>query len=169
MALRPSANSETSTPSATTEVCAILAIDPADLLYRACSICERSLPDDPSSLCKHCDRNSFNPGPSGSKRLFRLLMSIATDKKVFTVICFDRVARIMFGTSADEFFDFSKLHPFAAVAAARMLEGELFRMTLSKPRSGNAQHLRVTSLVPMRSGYQPVIEGLRELYRVRAA
>lgn len=57
----------------------------------------------------------------------------------------------------------------AAVAAARILEGELFRMTLSKPRSGNAQHLRVTSLVPMRSGYQPVIEGLRELFRVRAA
>ncbi|KAI3417291.1 uncharacterized protein J3R85_014561 [Psidium guajava] len=110
----------------------------------------------------------FNPALQ-SKRLFRLLMSIATDKKVFTVICFDRVARIMFGTSADEFFDFVKLHPFAAIAAARILEGELFQMTLSKPRSGNAQHLRVTALVPMRSGYQPVIEALRELYRVRAA
>ncbi|KAI6685199.1 hypothetical protein NL676_031112 [Syzygium grande] len=170
MALRLSANTETSAPSATaTEVCAILAIDHANLLYRACSVCERPLPDDPSSLCKYCGLSSFDPGSPRSKRLFRLLMSIATDKKVFTVICFDRVARIMFGTSADEFFDFAKLHPFAAVAAARILEGELFRMTLSKPRSGNAQHLRVTSLVPMRSGYQPVIEGLRELYRVRAA
>ncbi|XP_010045318.2 uncharacterized protein LOC104434064 [Eucalyptus grandis] len=171
MALRLPANAGTSAPSTTTttEVCAVLAIDHANLLYRACSICERSLPDDPSSLCKYCNPSSFDPGSPRSKRLFRLLMSIATDKKVFTVICFDRVARIMFGTSADEFFDFAKLHPFAAAAAARILEGELFRMTLSKPQSGNAQHLRVTSLVPMRSGYQPVIEGLRELYRAKAA
>lgn len=40
-------------------------------------------------------------------------MSIATDKKVQTVICFDRAARVLFGCSADEFFDFAKLHPFA--------------------------------------------------------
>lgn len=45
--------------------------------------------------------------------LFFGQMSIATDKKVQTVICFDRVARVLFGCSADEFFDFAKLHPFA--------------------------------------------------------
>lgn len=42
-------------------------------------------------------------------------MSIATDKKVQTVICFDRLARVLFGCYADEFFDFAKLHPFAGM------------------------------------------------------
>ena len=40
-------------------------------------------------------------------------MSLASDTKVFTVICFDGAARVLFGCSADEFFDFAKLHPFA--------------------------------------------------------
>lgn len=40
-------------------------------------------------------------------------MSIATDSKVITVICFDRAARFLFGCSADEFFDFAKLHPYS--------------------------------------------------------
>lgn len=40
-------------------------------------------------------------------------MSIASDTKVFTVICFDRAAKVLFGCSADEFFDFAKFHPFA--------------------------------------------------------
>lgn len=40
-------------------------------------------------------------------------MSVASDTKVFTVICFDRVAKVLFGCSADEFFDFAKIHPFA--------------------------------------------------------
>lgn len=40
-------------------------------------------------------------------------VSIATDTKVFVVICFDRAARVLFGCSADEFFDFAKLHPYA--------------------------------------------------------
>lgn len=42
-----------------------------------------------------------------------LQMSVASDTKVFTVICFDRAAKVLFGCSADEFFDFAKLHPFA--------------------------------------------------------
>ena len=40
-------------------------------------------------------------------------MSVASDTKVFTVICFDRAAKSLFGCSADEFFDFAKIHPFA--------------------------------------------------------
>ena len=40
-------------------------------------------------------------------------MSIATDTKVFVVVMFDRAARVLFGCSADEFFDFAKIHPFA--------------------------------------------------------
>jgi hypothetical protein len=40
-------------------------------------------------------------------------MSIASDTKVLRVICFDRAAKVLFGCSADDFFDFAKLHPFA--------------------------------------------------------
>lgn len=42
-------------------------------------------------------------------------MSIATDTKVFVVIMFDRAARVLFGCSADEFFDFAKTHPYAGM------------------------------------------------------
>lgn len=42
-------------------------------------------------------------------------MSIASDTKVFVVICFDRAARVVFGCSADEFFDFVKIHPFSGI------------------------------------------------------
>ena len=31
--------------------------------------------------------------------------------KVFVVIMFDKAARVLFVCSADEFFDFAKLHP----------------------------------------------------------
>ncbi|KAI4303901.1 hypothetical protein MLD38_039482 [Melastoma candidum] len=150
------------------EVCAVLGIDHSSLFYRACSLCERPLKDDPNCLCQHCHRFGSVNLPSSSKRLFRVLMSIATDEKVFTVICFDRVARVMFGCSADEFFEFLKFHPFAAATASKVLEGEVFIMKLSKPKNGNAQHVRVTSLVPMMSDYRPAIETLKEIYRVRS-
>lgn len=52
------------------------------------------------------DLNSF---------IWCLQMSIATDTKVFVVIMFDRAARVLFGCSADEFFDFAKTHPFAGI------------------------------------------------------
>ncbi|KAK9999416.1 hypothetical protein SO802_019019 [Lithocarpus litseifolius] len=98
----------------TTLVWTVLAINHTNLCYRVCAVCERTLPDnDPTSLCKFCNFNAFNSVSSGSKRLFRVLMSIASDTKVFTVICFDRMAKVIFGCSADEFFDFAKLHPFA--------------------------------------------------------
>lgn len=45
-----------------------------------------------------------------------LQMSIATDTKVFVVIMFDRAARVLFGCSADEFFDFAKIHPYAGIS-----------------------------------------------------
>ncbi|CAL5426466.1 unnamed protein product [Camellia sinensis] len=93
-------------------------------------------------------------------------MSIASDTKVFVVIMFDRAARVLFGCSADEFFDFAKLHPFTAETAAKVLEGEMLRVTLSKPKNGNAQHQRVVAVVPLRSGFRPAIETLRELYGV---
>lgn len=51
-----------------------------------------------------------------------------------------------------------------AETAAKALEGEMLRVTLSKPKNGNAQHQRVVSVVPLRSGFRPAIENLRELY-----
>ncbi|XP_031388143.1 uncharacterized protein LOC116201155 [Punica granatum] len=151
-----------------TEICAILCIDTSSLFYRACSICERTFPENPPApRCHHCAaRNAA--ASTGAKRLFRVLMSVATDEKVFTAVCFDRTARVIFGCSADEFFEFAKLHPFAPAAASRVLEGELFRMTLSTPKTGNAQHLRIASVVPLRSEYQPVFKCLRERYGTRS-
>uniref|UniRef100_A0A2P2JHR0 Uncharacterized protein LOC105128340 n=1 Tax=Rhizophora mucronata TaxID=61149 RepID=A0A2P2JHR0_RHIMU len=150
---------------ATSLICAVIGMDPTNMWYRACSVCERTLPENPNSLCSSCARSNFFAPPS--KRLFRILVSIATDTKVLNVICFDRAARILFGCSADDFFHFAKLHPFAAANAGKMLEGEMFRMTLSKAKnSSNAQHLRAVSIVPLRSGFQPAIESLRKLYGV---
>ncbi|XP_075485264.1 uncharacterized protein LOC142524980 isoform X1 [Primulina tabacum] len=148
-------------------MCTVVAIDHANLCYRVCSACEKTLPDS-SAACRYCNfSNSFNPCSSGSKRLFRVLMSIATDTRVFVVIMFDRAARVLFGCSADEFFDFAKTHPYAAMTAGRVLEGEMLTVTLSNPNNGNAQHQRVVSVVPLRTGFQPAIETLRELYLVR--
>lgn len=147
-------------------MCTVVAIDHTSSFYRVCSVCERTLPDNNTASC-HC--RGFNALGPASKRLFRLLVSIATDTKVFVVICFDRAARVLFGCSADEFFDFAKLHPYAGSTASKILEGEMFRMTLSKPKNGNAQHARVVSVVPLRSGFRPAIEALREYYGVRAA
>ncbi|KAL3518429.1 hypothetical protein ACH5RR_021018 [Cinchona calisaya] len=168
----------------TTVICTVVAIDHTNLHYRVCSVCEKTLPETPlnpnptptptlnpsSSLpiCRYCNfNNAFNPLSSGSKRLFRVLMSVATDTKVFVVVMFDRAAKVLFGCSADDFFDFAKIHPFAAVNAGKILEGEMLRVTLSKPKNGNAQHLRVASVVPLSSSFQPAIVSLRELYQVR--
>ncbi|XAR60017.1 hypothetical protein NMG60_11033240 [Bertholletia excelsa] len=158
-------------------ICTVVAMDHTNFCYRICSVCERTLPDtignntsscSSSALCKYCSfSNAYNPGSSSSKRLFRILMSIASDTKVFVVIMFDRAARVLFGCSADEFFDFAKLHPFAVETAGEVLEGEMLRVTLSKPKNGNAQHQRVMSVVPLRSGFRPAIETLRELYGAR--
>ncbi|KAL8152219.1 hypothetical protein V2J09_009979 [Rumex salicifolius] len=138
-----------------TVTCAVVSVNHAtNFYYTVCSVCEKPLPDSSPSLCSVCHRfNSFNPP---SKRLFRVIVSIASDSKVFEVICFDRAARVLFGCSADDFFHFAQLHPFAATTAAEIMEGEMFRMTLANSKSGNAQHPRVVSIVPLNSGYQPV-------------
>ncbi|XP_065866228.1 uncharacterized protein [Euphorbia lathyris] len=152
----------------TTVTCTVVAIDHSNLSYKACSLCEATLPDTPNSACRFCNNSSSSSVSSSSfKRLFRLLLSIATDTKVINVICFDRAARVLFGCSADDFFHFAKFHPFAAENAGTILEGEMLKMTLSKPKNGNAQHLRAVSVLPLRTGYQPVIESLRELYRMK--
>lgn len=57
----------------------------------------------------------------------------------------------------------------AAANASRILEGEMFKMTISKPKNGNAQNLRAVQVVPLRTGFQPAIVTLRELYGVRSS
>ncbi|KAJ9540418.1 hypothetical protein OSB04_026924 [Centaurea solstitialis] len=164
----------------TTTVCTVVAIDHTSLYYTVCSFCERTL-SETNTTCNHCTRNpsALPQSASGSKRLFRVLMSIATETKVFVVVLFDRAARVLFGSSAQDFIDFAKHHPFSAnrlgmyfvlvaETASKILEGEMLRVTLSKPKNGNAQHQRVVSVVPLKSGFRPVMDTLREVYGVRA-
>uniref|UniRef100_A0A1J3HSS2 Replication factor A C-terminal domain-containing protein n=1 Tax=Noccaea caerulescens TaxID=107243 RepID=A0A1J3HSS2_NOCCA len=150
-----------------TVLCRLLAVDLTDYCYRVCSRCERVLPPSDnngvtSSICKFC--KSKVP-----KLLYRILMSIATDTSVKTVICFDRVATVLFGCSADEFFHFTKLNPSTASMVNQVLDGEMFRMTLTRPHNRNAQHMRVASVVPLRSGFQPAIVTLRQLCTTKNA
>lgn len=56
-------------------MCTVLAIDHTSFCYRVCSVCERTLPDNPTSFCKFCNFNAFNSASTGSKRLFRVLVS----------------------------------------------------------------------------------------------
>ncbi|KAL1191068.1 hypothetical protein V5N11_036026 [Cardamine amara subsp. amara] len=143
-------------------LCTLLAVDLNDYCYRVCSRCQRVLPSVNnnglaySSFCKFCKSNE-------PKLLYRILMSIATDTSVKTVICFDRVATVLFGCSADEFFHFTKLNPKAASMVNKVFDGEMLRMTLARPHNRNAQHMRVASVVPLRSGFQPAIVTLTEL------
>ncbi|CAJ1955874.1 unnamed protein product [Sphenostylis stenocarpa] len=136
--------------------CSILSVDHTDMFYRVCAVCERTL-SDPTFIC-----HSSNPP---SKRLFRILMSVATDTEVLTVVCFDRVARLLFGCSADEFFHFAKLNPFSGVTLNEVMEGEMFTMILSKSMNANAQHIRVASAVPLSSSFQPAIQLLKQCYQ----
>lgn len=58
---------------ATTVMCTVIGMDYANSLsYRACSLCERTLPDTLNALCKFCHNNTAS---SSSKRLFRVLVS----------------------------------------------------------------------------------------------
>ncbi|KAH0890154.1 hypothetical protein HID58_052583 [Brassica napus] len=153
-----------------TVLCQLLAVDLSDYCYRVCSRCERVLPGDnskcvfssASSLCKFCQSNE-------PKLLYRVLMSVVTDTSVKTVICFDRAATVLFGCSADEFFHFTKLNPKAASMVNQVFDGEMLRMTLTRPKNLNAQHMRVTSVVPLRSGFQPAIVTLRQLCCTKSA
>jgi len=42
---------------------------------------------------------------------------------------------------------------YASVSASRILKGEMFKLTLSKPKNVNAQHLRVVSNIPLKTGF----------------
>lgn len=51
----------------------------------------------------------------------------------------------------------------------QVFDGEMLRMTLTRPKNLNAQHMRVTSVVPLRSGFQPAIVALRQLCWTKSA
>ncbi|XP_073015666.1 uncharacterized protein [Primulina eburnea] len=120
------------------------------------------------------------------KTYSKILIFIVTDSKVFVMIMFDRAARALFGCSAGEFLTLPRLilmlvhrvrlhsktdqfwfYILTSMTAGRVLEGEMLTVTLSNPNSGNAQHQRVVSVVPLRTGFQPAIETMRESYHVR--
>ncbi|KAK6936094.1 hypothetical protein RJ641_033124 [Dillenia turbinata] len=146
-------------------MCMVLSIDTSNFCYRVLSICERTLPEEAKACCNFCTfRTGLDPG---SKRLFRLLLKVTTFTEILEVICFDRSARVLFGRSADEFLDFLKLNPNAAVTADEILERDSFEMTLSKPKMGNARHFRAVLVKPMRSCFGSVMDTLRQLHRVR--
>ncbi|CAH2060341.1 unnamed protein product [Thlaspi arvense] len=113
-----------------TVICELLAVDLSDDCYRVCSRCERVLPGDYnngvssssfSSLFRFC--NSKEP-----KLLYLILISIATETTVKTVICFDRAATLLFGCSADEFFHFTKLNPLTATMVSQVFDGEMLSL-----------------------------------------
>ncbi|XP_078168957.1 replication factor-A carboxy-terminal domain protein [Carex rostrata] len=138
----------------------IVGANTEDLAYRACSLCERVLPN-LGGPCPLCSRRTPSPPV---KLLYRLLLSIATFDRVLVVISFDRAARILLGCPAHEFFQFCSAHPGAARKAGQLLEGEMCRMMLKASKKGNAEHLRVVSVEPLRTGFQPIIHSLREIY-----
>ncbi|XP_009413183.1 uncharacterized protein LOC103994548 [Musa acuminata AAA Group] len=144
--------------------CSVVAVDTSAFCYRVCSICERTL-SDTASNCPVCSRRIPN---AGSKHVYRLLVSVGTVDRVMVVVCFDRVARVLMGCSADDWTDFLGAHPSAREKVGELLQGEMLRMTLSRSRKGNAEHLRVASVVPLRAGFRPVIDRLRRLYGVEA-
>ncbi|KAK8954754.1 hypothetical protein KSP39_PZI002021 [Platanthera zijinensis] len=61
-------------------------------------------------------------------------------------------ARVLVDCSADDLFSFCNSHPFAGEKMGEILEGEMCGMTLSEPKNGNAQHLRVVSVSPLHTG-----------------
>ncbi|KAI3973936.1 hypothetical protein MKX01_030512 [Papaver californicum] len=150
-------------------LCTVMAMNTTDFCYLVCSRCEKTVKITLHSVyisCKYCDPKSLNPGSSNSKRLYRILVSIASSEEVFVAVVFDRVERILIGCSADEFFNFSIVNPSAAVIASKLLEGKMFQMKLSKPKmNGNTQHLRAISVTPLYSDFSPAIKTLMELYK----
>lgn len=70
-------------------------------------------------------------------------------------------------SSFDPSFFFEPEISYVAMTASKVLQGEMFKMTLNKPKNGNAQHLRVATVFPLSSVFRPVIETLREKYGVR--
>ncbi|KAG6522710.1 hypothetical protein ZIOFF_019861 [Zingiber officinale] len=139
--------------------CSVVAVDTRSFFYRVFSVCERTLLDSDTE-CRFCSRRTPNPG---SKRLYRILVSVGTVDKVLVVVFFDRAARVLMGCSADEWAAFLGAQPSARELAGELLRGEMLRMTLNPSRRGNAEHLRVASVAPLRAGFRPVVDRLRRL------
>eukprot|EP00250_Pteridium_aquilinum_P000796 c10960_g1_i2 orf=518-988(-) len=143
--------------------CTIAALDTCSLCYRVCRNCEAAVPESNRALvaCVSCGaRLSGN----GTKMLYRLQLSIATEDKVFPVVAFDRAAQKLMGCSADEFFHFASLNPFTVENVSKVLLGEMVELVLRPPKSGRAQHLRVVSVVPLAPDFEQIMVVLKRMY-----
>ncbi|XP_020518117.1 uncharacterized protein LOC18426486 isoform X2 [Amborella trichopoda] len=121
---------------ASSATCCVVGLDSTtNISYIACSSCEKPLhtqhnpSSTPALCCSFCKSSSF-------KRFYRVVMSVASGNKVMVVICFDKAARVMFGCSADEFFDFAKVNPFAGRCQSHGLISRGHRMgsLINSPR-----------------------------------
>ncbi|XP_024357374.1 uncharacterized protein [Physcomitrium patens] len=150
--------------------CSIVALDPNSFCYRVCGFCEQVLPAESSSYIQNahpCERCRYRPRSRDApttKHLYKILMSICTDKSAMVVVVFDRAARNLFGCSADEFLRFFSQNPTAMEMASEVLEGEMLSLVLRPPKGGYGQQLRAVSIVPLSSSFQPVMAILPQLY-----
>ncbi|KAG0570385.1 hypothetical protein M758_6G152700 [Ceratodon purpureus] len=151
-------------------LCSIVAFDPTSMCYRVCGSCEQVLPPESSSHgqnvhpCERCRWRPRNPGLPATKHLYKLLMSIVTDKCAMVVVVFDRAARKLFGCPADDFLRFLSQNVSAVEMASKVLEGEMLSLVLRPPKGGYGQHLRAVSIVPLSSSFQPIMAILPQLY-----
>ncbi|XP_024357365.1 uncharacterized protein [Physcomitrium patens] len=142
----------------------------ASEIYRVCGFCEQVLPAESSSYIQNahpCERCRYRPRSRDApttKHLYKILMSICTDKSAMVVVVFDRAARNLFGCSADEFLRFFSQNPTAMEMASEVLEGEMLSLVLRPPKGGYGQQLRAVSIVPLSSSFQPVMAILPQLY-----
>uniref|UniRef100_A0A0E0R214 Replication factor A C-terminal domain-containing protein n=1 Tax=Oryza rufipogon TaxID=4529 RepID=A0A0E0R214_ORYRU len=164
MALVGCSNGEAAAPAATwtPPYCTVVAADMSDFCYLSCPRCERALPDH-ADACAACTGRGGGGGPVPA-RVYRLRASVATHDRVVPVVLFDRAARVLVGCPADELARFFAAHAGAARAAEEALEGEVCRVAMRAFAKGAAERFRAVSVVPLRDGFRPLIDTLRELY-----
>uniref|UniRef100_A0A0E0BDB9 Replication factor A C-terminal domain-containing protein n=1 Tax=Oryza glumipatula TaxID=40148 RepID=A0A0E0BDB9_9ORYZ len=164
MALVGCSNGEAAAPAATwtPPYCTVVAADMSDFCYLSCPRCERALPDH-ADACAACTGRGDGGGPVPA-RVYRLRASVATHDRVVPVVLFDRAARVLVGCPADEVARFFAAHAGAARAAEEALVGEVCRVAMRAFAKGAAERFRAVSVVPLRDGFRPLIDTLRELY-----
>ncbi|KAJ7519811.1 hypothetical protein O6H91_20G056700 [Diphasiastrum complanatum] len=156
--------------------CTIVSLHRSSLWYHVCKSCERVLPElrnsggkhftsmENGEECHHCLGNLLKNGIGSSrKRVYRLLLSVATEDKVMVVVAFDRAARVLMGCSADDFYKFVSHDPSVELAG-KLLEGHMVDIVLKHPKSGHAQHMRATSILPLSCNFQPVFQTIEKAY-----
>ncbi|XP_040384003.1 uncharacterized protein LOC121055522 [Oryza brachyantha] len=145
--------------------CTIVAADMSDFCYLSCPRCERALPDhaDACAACSRLGGGGGGPAPAPPARVYRLRVSVATHDRVVPVVLFDRAARVLVGCPADELARLLAAQPGAARAAEEALEGEMCRVAMRALAKGDGERFRAVSVVPLRDGFRPLVDTLREL------